>query len=122
MAQGDGRIGSRFLRLEDPPLLLGQGRYVDDIRLPGLLHAAFVRSPHAHAAIKSIDVEAARGLAGVHAVLTLNDLLPALKLKRMVRQPAQGKPREDLWPFALSGVRSLMSARRSRLSWRRTAT
>jgi carbon-monoxide dehydrogenase large subunit len=98
----DGRTGSRFRRLEDPPLLQGRGRYVDDIRIPGLLHTAFVRSPHAHAKITHIDASAARALPGVHAVLTLDDLAPALRLRRMVRQPAQGKPREELWPFALS--------------------
>jgi carbon-monoxide dehydrogenase large subunit len=41
----DGRIGSRFRRLEDKPLLTGAGRFVDDIRMPGLLHVAFARSP-----------------------------------------------------------------------------
>ena len=102
MLDETGRIGSRLRRLEDPPLLTGKGRYVDDIRMPGLLHVAFVRSPHAHAAITKIDTARARALPGVHAVLTLEDLAPALKQRRMVRQPAQGKPREDLWPFALS--------------------
>jgi aerobic carbon-monoxide dehydrogenase large subunit len=97
-----GRIGARFRRLEDPPLLLGRGRYVDDIRVPGVLHIAFVRSPHAHAAILKINTDAARALDGVHAVLTLDDLMPALRMRRMVRQPAQGKAREDMWPFALS--------------------
>jgi len=98
----DGRIGSRFRRLEDPPLLKGAGRYVDDILLPGLLHVAFVRSIHAHAAIKSIDASKARTLPGVHAVLTLDDLAPVLAKRRMVREPAQGKPRETMWPYALS--------------------
>jgi aerobic carbon-monoxide dehydrogenase large subunit len=97
-----GRIGTRLRRLEDPPLLTGRGRYVDDIRMPGLLHVAFVRSPHAHAAITKIDAARARAHPGVHAVLTLDDLAPALKQRRMVRQSAQGKPRADLWPFALS--------------------
>ena len=99
----DGRIGSRFLRLEDEPLLTGQGRFVDDIRIPGLLHAAFLRSPHAHAMIRSIDAAAARALPGVHAVLTLDDLAPVLAKRRMVREPAQGgKARENLWPYALA--------------------
>ena len=102
MVSPEGRIGTRFKRLEDPPLLTGRGRFVDDIRLPGLLHVAFVRSPHAHAAIVHIDTSIARALAGVHAVLTLADLAPALRLRRMVRQPAQGTPREEMWPFALS--------------------
>ena len=73
-AERDGRIGSRFRRLEDVPLLTGAGRFVDDIRIPGLLHVAFLRSPHAHAAIHAIHTEAARALPGVHAVLTLDDL------------------------------------------------
>jgi carbon-monoxide dehydrogenase large subunit len=99
----DGRIGSRFRRLEDPPLLTGKGRYVDDIRLPDLLHVTFLRSPHAHALIKSIESAAARALDGVHAVLTLDDLTPVLAKRRMVREPAQGgKPRDSLWPYALS--------------------
>jgi len=101
-ANAEGRIGSRFRRLEDKPLLLGRGRFVDDIALRGLLHVAFVRSQHAHAEIKNLDSSKARALPGVHAVLTLDDLAPALRMRRMVRQPAQGKPREDLWPFALS--------------------
>ncbi len=55
--------------------------------MPGALHAAFVRSPHAHALIRSIDARAARAMSGVHAVLTLDDLAPALAKRRMVRQP-----------------------------------
>jgi carbon-monoxide dehydrogenase large subunit len=102
-AARDGRIGSRFRRLEDRPLLTGLGRFVDDIRMPGLLHVAFVRSPHAHAAIRSIDTSPARALSGVHAVLTLDDLAPVLAKRRMVREPGQGgKPRENLWPYPLA--------------------
>ena len=88
----DGRIGSRFRRIEDPPLLTGRGRFVDDIQLPGLLHVAFVRSPEAHAAIRSIEVAAARALSGVHAVLTLDDLARVLLKRRMVRE-GQGASR-----------------------------
>ncbi|HXJ02243.1 MAG TPA: xanthine dehydrogenase family protein molybdopterin-binding subunit, partial [Micropepsaceae bacterium] len=99
----DGRVGSRFRRLEDGPLLTGQGRFVDDIRIPGLLHVAFVRSPHAHAAIRGIDTKAARALPGVHAVLTLDDLTPVLAKRRMVREPGQGgRARENLWPHPLA--------------------
>lgn len=98
-----GQIGSSHPRLEDRRLLLGQGRYIDDIRVPGLLHGAFLRSPHPHADITRIDTSAARAMAGVHAVLTLRDLEPVLAKRRMVREPAQGgKPREQLWPYALS--------------------
>jgi carbon-monoxide dehydrogenase large subunit len=102
-AGDDGRIGSRFRRLEDIPLLRGLGRFVDDIRIPGLLHVAFVRSPHAHAAIRAVDTAAARAVPGVHAVLTLDDLTPALSKRRMVREPGQGgRARENLWPYPLS--------------------
>jgi carbon-monoxide dehydrogenase large subunit len=71
-------------RLEDVAFLRGQGRYVDDIRLPGMLHAAFVRSPHAHAAIRGIDKGAALAAAGVRAVLALDDLRPRLRNERLV--------------------------------------
>ena len=77
-------VGRSLPRLEDADLLVGKGRFVDDIRLPGMLHAAFVRSPHAHAAIRDIRVEAARGCDGVHAVYTLADLRPFLRGERLV--------------------------------------
>jgi carbon-monoxide dehydrogenase large subunit len=95
-------IGARLPRFEDRPLLLGQGRFADDIALPGLLHAAFVRSPHPHAAIRGIDAAAARALPGVHAVLTLDDLAPVLAERRMRRHSNSGAPLERLWPFALA--------------------
>src|SRR5215475_9771272 len=62
--------GASIKRSEDPRILTGAGRYVDDIKLPGMLHAAFVRSPLAHARVVSVDVSAARALPGVAAVLT----------------------------------------------------
>jgi carbon-monoxide dehydrogenase large subunit len=67
-------IGAHVKRLEDPHLLTGQGRYLDDLRLPDLLHAAFVRSPHAHARVLGVDVSPARGAAGVVAALAGRDL------------------------------------------------
>src|ERR1700726_2202971 len=66
--------GASIKRSEDPHILTGAGRYVDDIKLPGMLHAAFVRSPLAHARVLSVDVSAARALPGVVAVLTGADL------------------------------------------------
>jgi carbon-monoxide dehydrogenase large subunit len=69
-------IGARIPRLELKRLLSGHGRYVDDIRLPRMLHMHFVRSPHPHARIRSIDAEAARRSAGVEAVFTAADLNP----------------------------------------------
>ena len=77
-------FGENVRRLEDPALLRGKGRFVDDIHLPGMLHAAFVRSPHAHAAIRGIDKTAALALPGVHAVFALGDLRPHLITDRLV--------------------------------------
>lgn len=66
--------GAEVQRMEDPRLLTGHGRFVDDIHLPGMLYAAFLRSSHAHARIRSIDASAALALAGVHGVFTQADL------------------------------------------------
>ncbi|TME99159.1 MAG: xanthine dehydrogenase family protein [Chloroflexi bacterium] len=63
-------IGKSVNRREDPRILAGRGTFVDDIKLPGMLHAAVLRSPHAHARIRSIDTSAARKIPGVVAVLT----------------------------------------------------
>jgi len=71
--------GTRVNRVEDARLLTGHGTYVDDITLPGMLHACFVRSPFARAAIRGIDTSAARALPGVHAVFTAADLNPDAK-------------------------------------------
>jgi CO/xanthine dehydrogenase Mo-binding subunit len=67
-------IGKSMKRVEDPRLLTGQGRYIDDIDLPNMLHAAVLRSPRAHAKIKSIDTRAAAALPGVVKVLTGTDI------------------------------------------------
>jgi carbon-monoxide dehydrogenase large subunit len=67
-------VGARVRRVEDRRLLTGEGRYVDDLPVAGVLHAVFLRSPHPHAEIRSIDVAAARALPGVHLVLTGADL------------------------------------------------
>ncbi|WP_026381425.1 xanthine dehydrogenase family protein molybdopterin-binding subunit [Afifella pfennigii] len=63
-------IGARVARKEDKRFITGQGRYVDDMSVPGMKHAAFVRSPHAHARVGAINAEAARAMPGVVAVLT----------------------------------------------------
>jgi carbon-monoxide dehydrogenase large subunit len=95
-------IGARLPRLEDRPLLTGRGRYVDDIELPGLLHAAFVRSPYPHALIRRADAAAALALPGVRAVLTLDDLAPVLAKRRMLRHSNSGTALDKLWSFALA--------------------
>ena len=74
-------FGSRIKRREDPQLITGQGNFVDDIRLVGMLNLVLVRSPHGHAEINSIDVSAAKALDGVVAVYTgeeLKDLLGSM--------------------------------------------
>ncbi|MGD9987612.1 xanthine dehydrogenase family protein molybdopterin-binding subunit, partial [Pseudonocardia sp.] len=63
-------IGKSVKRVEDPKLLRGLGRYIDDVVLPGMLHAVVLRSPHAHARIVAVDAERARNAPGVAAVLT----------------------------------------------------
>jgi carbon-monoxide dehydrogenase large subunit len=67
-------VGTRVPRVEDPRLLTGHGHYVEDVALPGLLHATFVRSPHPHAWIRGVDVDAARRAPGVVAVYTGADI------------------------------------------------
>ena len=70
----DGQIGRSVRRFEDERFLRGRGRYVDDLNLPGQLHAVILRSPHGHAAIEAIDTAAARALPGVRGVFTAADL------------------------------------------------
>ncbi|MFQ6686633.1 hypothetical protein OMF52_17955, partial [Bordetella pertussis] len=61
-------LGRSAPRIEDDALLRGQARFLDDIEVEGVLHACFVRSPHAHARLVSIDLSAARAVPGVAAV------------------------------------------------------
>jgi aerobic carbon-monoxide dehydrogenase large subunit len=75
--------GGPVLRLEDRALLRGAGRFVDDLELPGLLHATFVRSPVAHARLRAVNAAKARALPGVQAVLRYEDLRPLLALDRI---------------------------------------
>src|SRR6202521_3377490 len=72
-------VGQSVRRVEDPRFLLGSANYVDDIKLPGTLHIAFVRSPHAHAKIKKIDTEKAREMPGVRSIFIGAELAPHLK-------------------------------------------
>src|SRR5688572_23570959 len=67
-------IGRAMKRVEDPRLIRGIATYTDDLRLPGLVHAAILRSPHAHARVVRIDTAAARALPGVIAVLVGADV------------------------------------------------
>jgi aerobic carbon-monoxide dehydrogenase large subunit len=100
---GKPYIGRRYPRVEDRALVRGAGRFVDDVNPPGLLEAAFLRSPVAHGLIRSLDASAARALPGVHAVYTLADLRPVLTADRLPLQfPSTVLP-ADISPFILAG-------------------
>src|SRR6267143_5493542 len=71
---GAKQFGARVARVEDPSLLTGRARFVDDIKLPGMLHGCFLRSPHPHARIRSIHTAKALAMPGVHAVLSARDM------------------------------------------------
>src|SRR5574341_516891 len=96
-------IGERVRRKETLRFVTGTGRYVDDLLPPGTLHASFVRSSCAHGKIKSIDVEAARSMPGVHAVFTGKDIAQHVKPLRVggssVLRPVK------LYPLAVEKVR-----------------
>ncbi|HSF62986.1 MAG TPA: molybdopterin cofactor-binding domain-containing protein, partial [Paracoccaceae bacterium] len=95
-------VGAQVQRLEDPRLITGKGRYVDDMVLPGMAQAAFVRSTHAHARILSIDTAAARAMPGVHAVLTLSDLGPAVARDRMPQTAPSPAIRRSVTQYVLA--------------------
>src|SRR5690348_8539514 len=77
-----GRIGEPIKRKEDGRFIRGKGNYLDDIELPGMLHMAILRSPYAHARIKSVDTAAASAMPGVIAVVT-GELMAQHKLAWM---------------------------------------
>jgi len=91
---GVRHFGASVVRLEDPRLLKGKGRYLDDIQVPGVLHAAFVRSQSAHARIKDLDKSAALGLPGVAAIFIAEDLetVAAGPMPQMAPHPAMKQP------------------------------
>jgi carbon-monoxide dehydrogenase large subunit len=95
-------VGHSVRRIEDRPLLTGAGRFLADLRFADMLEAAFVRSPHAHAAIRGIDTSAARKHPGVHAVLTLADLMPLLTSERLPLQFRTAQLPPDVTPLVLA--------------------
>ena len=96
-----GRIGRREQRIEDDALLRGHGRYADDLAVaPGTLHAAVLRSPHAHARLVGLDASPALAMPGVHAVLTGEDV------KRWARPfPVGVRQPMEHWCLAVDKVR-----------------
>jgi len=108
-------VGGGILRKEDPELLTGQGRYVDDLVLPGMQWMAFARSPVAHANLTRVDVSAAQGMPGVTAVFTGQDLagdwaggMPCawpIADRTMPDEPTADARVPDHWPVAKDRVR-----------------
>ena len=97
-------IGGRQLRKEDARLLTGHGRYVDDIVVDGALHACFVRSPHAHARLLSVDASAALGMPGVVAVVSGKDLAGWTTRHRMA-PPIEGLQPVEMDTLPIDKVR-----------------
>ena len=95
-------MGRSVPRLEDEALLTGQAQFLDDVPMDGVLHACFVRSPHAHARIRSIDLSAARALPGVHGVFAAQDLMSELTHWRMPLGFAFAVLPENTVPFVLA--------------------
>jgi carbon-monoxide dehydrogenase large subunit len=96
-------LGSHVKRVEDPRLLRGESRYVDDLGLPGMLHLVFVRSAYAHARLAKVDVDAAREGAGVAAVLTGADVAELGEKPVAVAPPGLAVPPHPV--LALDAVR-----------------
>jgi aerobic carbon-monoxide dehydrogenase large subunit len=99
-------VGQALRRKEDPALITGRGRYIDDITLPGVLYVAFVRSPEAHAKIVSIDASAAKQRPEIHAVFTgedMTDLAGPLPLAWVPPGITVNNP--EHWPLARGAVK-----------------
>jgi carbon-monoxide dehydrogenase large subunit len=98
-------MGNSVRRKEDPALLTGHTNFTDEIRLPGMLHFALLRSPHAHAKIKSIDTSAAREQPGVVAVFTGEDLADEWAIGIPTGWPVTEDIKiPDHWPLARGEV------------------
>ena len=102
---GDRFVGRAMRRKEDPRLITGRARYVDDITLVGQLWAAFVRSPEAHARIASIDASAARARQGIHAVFTGDEVKLAQGLPMAWVPPGVDVNAPEHWPLARGEVK-----------------
>ena len=99
--EGRPWVGRSIERVEDAALLSGRGRFIDDLGVqPGTLHAAILRSPHAHADILAIDTEAAKLLPGIAAVLT-GEQVKAVTSSLVVGVKAP----VECWPIAIDRVR-----------------
>ena len=113
-------FGKAIKRREDPRFITGRGQYVDDVKLPGTLYAAFVRSPHAHARIKGVNAATAKSMPGVVAIYTGQDVqvgnLPCGWMLPGIKVPArpvlaQGKVRYAGEPVAIVVADSVYTAK-----------
>jgi carbon-monoxide dehydrogenase large subunit len=109
-AERTAYVGQRMRRKEDPPLITGQGNYTDDMVLSGMLYAAIVRSPEAHARITKIDTSAALARPGIHAVLTADDLDLAAGLPMAWVPPGVEIKTPEHWPLAKGEVKHVGQA------------
>ncbi|HEX7101212.1 MAG TPA: xanthine dehydrogenase family protein molybdopterin-binding subunit [Nitrolancea sp.] len=99
-------FGSSIKRREDPRLITGAGHYTDDVRLPGMLYMAIVRSPHAHARIVNIDTSAAKAMPGVVAIYTGTDLVDMVAPVPCAWQPKNSDIKvPEYRPLAVDTVR-----------------
>jgi len=96
-------IGSPVLRKEDLRFLTGTARYVDDVKLPHMLHAAILRSPHAHARVLSIDPSAALEMEGVEAVFTFQDIVQTVEPRPIPMRRGSYSGLERFLQFPLAG-------------------
>jgi carbon-monoxide dehydrogenase large subunit len=105
----NGHVGRAMKRKEDPRMITGRGRYTEDINLPGMLHAAIVRSPEAHARIVSIDTSAAAERPGVVAVLTGEDMADDFDagLASVWSPPGVEVRKPDNWPLKRGEVKQV---------------
>jgi carbon-monoxide dehydrogenase large subunit len=97
-------IGVPMKRKEDHRLLTGRGKYAADVRVPGLLYAAVLRSPHPHARIVAVRAGAARAVPGVAAVITADDLGTVPRIPVRLGQRAGVGPNACLQPPLATGV------------------
>jgi CO/xanthine dehydrogenase Mo-binding subunit len=100
-----GRIGARVKRGDDPRLLTGRGRYVDDVTVPRMVHAAFVRSTHAHARLVRVDLDRAGRAPGVVGVLAGDAVARLCKPYRGVLLHYKGMKTGAVLPLAVARVR-----------------
>ncbi len=106
-ATAESQVGRRLRRKEDPRMISGRGRYIDDYSMTGMLHAAIVRSPEAHARISSIDTAGASGREDVVAVFTGEDLVEDFAAPMVMAWSPPGVEirTPELWPLARGEVK-----------------